>query len=624
MPWIKRAGREAQAQKPHFLRRLLRDQRGTTLAMMTAGLFPAIAAVGSAVDLGRVFLVRSQMQAGVDAAALAGARSFGVTDAARADSRDQQVKAYFRENFPDDFLGAGQIEPNPTFSTVRGINVTRVEASTDLRMVFMQLFGVEPKKISVVAVAELQPKPLEVMVVLDDTGSMQTKLGSRSRMAALQDAMYDFINILHQGSDRRKELALGMVTYTVTTNVGGILQSAGVPIENRDGFINVGNYTGGLSTFPSNPLGWKGCVENDQTVRDVGNNATVFEDGAWDVDKYLPGETDPKGVSRPHARPYHYPPSTNSPGSFSTSAKVATDYRASHANTDTGDGRRNNLYYLHTPGNMAVGEALANAPAYRQHFYDMYIGLNADPSNPADDVIVKNDGSDGYYAPGSGPGWKVNYSRIPYITGTRDWSFANPRYGYPTASGYTLKMATPNWQCPEPSMDVQYDRPKSDYIDYIRDKNYPLMPASGTLHHIGMLWGYRLLTRDDRFTRVNPVPSERPLRALVFMTDGDTQANGDAMWYGSYGSLREKRITNSTDANTFKTQIMRRFAKVCENAKRDGITVYIVSLLPAPGGTRDYFRGCAGANYLETNSADTIRDAFQQIAVDLVDLHLVQ
>jgi hypothetical protein len=68
----------------------LNDRKGATLPMMAAGMMLVIAAVGSAVDLGRIYLVRSQMQAGVDAAALAGARSFGLED-----ERNNQVNSYF-------------------------------------------------------------------------------------------------------------------------------------------------------------------------------------------------------------------------------------------------------------------------------------------------------------------------------------------------------------------------------------------------------------------------------------------------------------------------------------------------------------------------------------------------
>jgi hypothetical protein len=590
---------------------------------MAAGILLVIAGVGSAVDLGRIIIVRAQMQTGVDAGALAGARVFGL-----ANDRTAHVEQYFYANMPEGYLGSVDVAPVPNFQTVRGINRVQVTATTELPMMFMQIFGIRTKSLSVVATAEMQPKPLEVMVVLDDTGSMQTGLNGGSRMSALKLAMYDFISILHQGKSTREDLALGFVTYTVTTNVGDILRDAGVTIQRRDGFTNVDDYTG--STGGTNPLGWRGCLENDQTIRDVSASPTTFENGAYDIDKILPGED-----GRPGARPFHYPPltqtksvkaageSSSKSGAWATSARVAEHYQASHRATETGDGRRNNLYRLSANGSDTVAQTLANTEAYRQHFYNFYIGLNYDSSVPTDDVIVRqSDG--GYYTPGSADAWKVDYSRLPYLAATTDWSNPNANYGYPTRSGFNLRMPTPNWQCPEPSMPLQYGRSKSQYDNYITYDNHPVMPASGTLHHIGMLWGYRLLTRSDVFVRTNPVPSERPLRALIFMTDGDTQASSEESWYGAYGALRERRITNSTNVDTFKEQVMRRFAKVCENAKRDGITVYIVSLLPAPGGTKNVFRTCAGSNYLETSTQTEIQNAFRQIAVDLVDLHLTQ
>jgi hypothetical protein len=96
-------------------------------------------------------------------------------------------------------------------------------------------------------------------------------------MTALRTAMHDFIDILHQGTASRADLAMGFVTYTVTTNVGGILRNRGVTIQTRDGFTNVSNYTGGSDDAAYNPLGWRGCVENDQTVRDVSASATVLK-----------------------------------------------------------------------------------------------------------------------------------------------------------------------------------------------------------------------------------------------------------------------------------------------------------------------------------------------------------
>jgi hypothetical protein len=219
------------------LQRFHNDVRGSVLPIMGAAFFVVLIAVGSAIDIGRIYLVHAQMQAGVDAAALAGARSFEATGDG-PESRDSQVEAYFRENFPEDYLGSGLVDPEADFRVERGINITEVTATTQLPMIFMHLFGVGPHEISTKAVAELQPRPLEIMVVLDDTGSMKTPLGGRTRMAVLKEAMHEFVNVLYQGSENREELALGIVTYTLTTNVGRILEDADVPIQAINGYTS--------------------------------------------------------------------------------------------------------------------------------------------------------------------------------------------------------------------------------------------------------------------------------------------------------------------------------------------------------------------------------------------------
>ena len=94
---------------------LWRNRRGSTIAMMAAGLIPVIAALGSAIDTGRIYVVKSQLQAGADAAALAGARAYEVTTAA-PNGRDAQAKAYFDGNFPSGYMGSTQLVVTPTFT----------------------------------------------------------------------------------------------------------------------------------------------------------------------------------------------------------------------------------------------------------------------------------------------------------------------------------------------------------------------------------------------------------------------------------------------------------------------------------------------------------------------------
>ena len=73
-------------------------------------------------------------------------------------------------------------------------------------------------------------------------------------------------------------------------------------------------------------------------------------------------------------------------------------------------------------------------------------------------------------------------------------------------------------------------------------------------------------------------------------------------------------------AGSMTAGIMRRFAKVCERAKQDDIKVYIVALKKG----EPEFSTCAGSRYWLTTDQATIRSAFNEIAVDLVDLHLTR
>jgi len=601
------------------MKRLMKSTRGAAMPLIAGGMIPALAAIGSGIDYGRLYVVKTRLQTGVDAAALAGARAYAVDDGSGR-ARDAQAQAYFDANYPDEFMGSTGVKLTKSFTKIKDTNVTEMTGVATLPMSFMQIFGVKPMEVSATASAELQPHPLEVMMVLDNTGSMQTGLSKgRTRMMALKEAVGTFLDVIHQGSTQRPDVAIGMVTYDVTTNVGAILQKYNVAIAPSDGFTNVGNYSGSSSTFPSNPLAWKGCVNDDATIRDVSSNVGFQDPGAWDVTRTLPGE---KG--NPPVTPYHYMPNMASAASYRTTATYPADYRSDTNSSYLGDGRKNNLYHLGT--NTTVANRLANTPAYRQHFYDMYIGLNANP-NSADDVIVRaQDG--GPFVPGSSTAWRVEYTRIPFYNDSADWAQPNPLYGYPInrttpRNGYTLWMSSPNFQCPEPALEMKYGRSRSEYNRYVDESNYPVVPAYGTLHHIGMLWGYRLLVRDDVFKRDVPT-SIRPKRALVFMTDGESVAGNFSTFDSAYGPFRARRISSSaTSQSAYQEQVMRRFSKVCEAAKSENVEVYIIGLTAA-GNTETAFRNCAGQNYYQTNNTDELRLAFEEVATDLIDLHLVK
>lgn len=628
------------------LRTVLRHTKGAALPMLAAGLLPAIAALGSAIDMGRMYVAKSALQAGVDAAALAGARSYAVTGDV-PNSREAQVDAYFYGNFPRETMGSTGLVLTPTFATVNKRNQTSVAASVDIPMTFMRAFGIEQQKISAVATAEIQPHPLEIMMVLDNTGSLKTNLPASkgaaavTRITALKDASRSFLDILYQGADQRDDLALGFVMYDITANVGKLLPSS--MVRQRFGFNDPRSTFFGSTGSKKNLL-WKGCVFGDATIRTMTSDVNFRDPGAWDIDRSLPGEG-----GHPQIEPYFIPPFFTPKQQFVADQKANGPYMGQLGNTDAANPNSDyykiaggeadfNLYKLDPDfANQMLNFDTSSSNPYRRWFYTYYRGLNNGAANSGDDVITDTNG--GYYdinngwdfATNTGTPFRINYDRIPQFGSWKNATDAvvNPKGGVTNDGGANKTEApSPNWQCPEEAEPVTYGRRKDYWLNVINNKNAAIYPANGTLHHAGLLWGYRLLVRDDVFKRENPV-NEDPKRALVFMTDGETAldtgrngyANRNWTFYGNWGDA-----PISTNVGDLTNQSELRFSKTCASlqAEKNPPKVYIVALTTTDKNTLKMFEQCAPGHVYRTSDAATLKAAFDDIASELVDLHLVK
>jgi hypothetical protein len=657
------------------LERLRRDQRGATLPIMVVGLIAMIASVGSAIDIARVYITTSQMQAGADAAALAGANAFDNDDEEDPNGRYKQVIAYFKDNFPDGYMGvqrAPDVTPidttqallEPEFTLANGISRTVVTASADLPMTFMHLFGMGPQRISVEAHAEFQPRPLEVMLVLDNTGSLQKPIGSTTKIEALKTAVRGFINVLYQGGqEAQPNLALGVINYTNQVNVGSLLRSASIGIEEIPGFTDV-------PWTASGGMAWKGCVANDETVNTALNTGSLtVEAGAFDLTNTLPGETPPGGTKpmaniRPMLMPPLWRPKSNTKTTYQApTLNALTGYYAPN-NSDT-----NNLYGGAWTGAVNAGNAaaaaaankpgvqtLANNPAFKRFFYRYYIGMNNGAANNADDVITEVGG--GYYDPEStgsfdpltntGRSFDIRVDKIPNLP------FFKPTTAYVTTSN-TTAMPSPNWQCPQPGLPITYNVVRKTYDDFINNQVWAILPANGTMHHTGFIWGWRILSRYDKFIRNKPAGSGHPVRALVFMTDGkselgnwdttrsETNKDGVTTHYVSsndknftgYGSVNDRTITKKVDDNgAIRSAADDRFEKACaianshvfEDSKKT-VQTYVVAInvgADIDPNSKKMLRGCGKDGYYLSETPDDLNAAFAQIARTLVDVHLTK
>ncbi len=136
---------------------------GQALALFALFLFIFLGFTALSIDVGRYVWARTQMQAAVDAAALAGAQSMPNTS-------DTLAKAtqYWEDN--NDFIQANGYNINFAVTYPPGNKTVRVTGDADVSTWFARLFGVDHWHVSAFGDAESQV--LDIAVVLDISGSM--------------------------------------------------------------------------------------------------------------------------------------------------------------------------------------------------------------------------------------------------------------------------------------------------------------------------------------------------------------------------------------------------------------------------------------------------------------------
>lgn len=194
-------------------------RRGGTMVMFTILLVIVIGMAAFAIDLARVQLVRSQLQSAVDAGALAGGLQLKrdpediVAAKAAAEQFIQLNQVGFSGNVSS---GAIQVEVGEWDSDTSKFKKTdkhpysvRVFARKENEQYsFAQIFGKSTFSVPRQAVASVPTAPLDIVMVLDLSGSM----GSDGRIQALREASPEFITTL-EAADKKDYV--GVMCYGV-------------------------------------------------------------------------------------------------------------------------------------------------------------------------------------------------------------------------------------------------------------------------------------------------------------------------------------------------------------------------------------------------------------------------
>lgn len=180
----------------------------TTSAMVLLVLLPAI---GLAIDVGMIYLVRSVLSAASDAASLAGARALarGVDDPSQRSNAETTAAIYFRSNFPSGYFSTTNLQLTNVAATdstfMRSVTTT---ASVDLPFIFLRALGKD--HITLTSTAKATRRDVNVMVVMDRSGSLTVS----GACAPLKAAAVSFVEKFAEGRDN-----LGLITFATSSRV---------------------------------------------------------------------------------------------------------------------------------------------------------------------------------------------------------------------------------------------------------------------------------------------------------------------------------------------------------------------------------------------------------------------
>ncbi|TFF27129.1 VWA domain-containing protein [Jiella endophytica] len=245
--------------------RFMKDRRGNFGMMVGLAAVPLVFAIGGGVDLSNVWRYKSAAQAAADTAVIVAAKYLG-TDSAE---RERLADMYFLANISDD-IDADVSATN--LSIVDGKYKYNVDFDVDTP--FLSLFHVASLNVALEAVSARSNIPLDIVLVLDSSGSMQND----SRMTELKAAV---------------KLFLGQFSGAVAGDAK--VQAALVPFDTqvRLDAATMGTY----STTPTNPYATttncssitdaadRAACELAQTVTDPVVNCSALNSNANSVDR---------------------------------------------------------------------------------------------------------------------------------------------------------------------------------------------------------------------------------------------------------------------------------------------------------------------------------------------------
>ncbi|HIF25070.1 MAG TPA: VWA domain-containing protein [Micavibrio sp.] len=220
-----------------------------------------IGGTGLALDVGESTHVRQRLCSALDASVLAGASS-SMDD----DEIEDTINEFFDGNYPEDAIGvASDLDVDVTDNEVTA------SVTADYETRFMRILGRETITIGCSTTVQRNVKGLEVVMVLDNTGSM-----AGSNITSLKTSATNLVNILFDTVSDPEDVRIGLVPYSASVNVGPY--GIGEDMDGNAYGTAFVNNPGNKDYEQRNTSEWNGCVLANDYDDDVTDN-----EGPWDM-----------------------------------------------------------------------------------------------------------------------------------------------------------------------------------------------------------------------------------------------------------------------------------------------------------------------------------------------------
>ncbi|MGI4985529.1 MAG: VWA domain-containing protein [Janthinobacterium lividum] len=416
---------------------------------------------------------------------------------------------------------------------------------------------------------------LELVMVLDNTGSMNDSISGVTKMSGLKTAANTLVSDLLASSTTDSHI--GLVPFTTTVNVKGALSASGSWLSQKFTY----NSTGVQMATDSTHDGWGGC-----TAEPRDSNGYLYPLA------YSP-------ITSPKFTPYYY----NVPSAGLTVRK--------YGKSQLCDTPRTSTKYTSVP--ISVVNGFANLCGFSGNAVGNGIATYLDEASTSDatgltETVTQN--SDCISHP------------VTFLT--NDSSTLTTAISAMTASGSTIIPVGILWGWRMLSSAWSGDLSSGNgWIS--TDTSYPKPEATTNLQRVmvvltdgeNQVGSQYTIPNDLYFNGLSGVGTNKIPAPTITRTDGTTLANA-TMDYSETLALPTSGLGYSYDVNAFQLG-------VCTAIKASGITIYAITFGTVSTVAAATMQSCAtSGDYYHAPDSATLNTIFQNIAGNLGVLRLTQ